>query len=66
MDAEGYEIRAEKWMDRWVVSARVRLRHEEDSFEWGELLAFQTGHYEWTDPNSELQSLALQIARRLD
>lgn len=66
MDAEGYEFRAERWMDRWVVTVRVRLRHDDNTFEWGDLLHFQTGHYEWTDPNQELQSLALQVARRLE
>jgi hypothetical protein len=65
-EAEGYELRAEKWMDRWVVTARVRLRNEDGDTQWGDLLNFQTGHHEWSDPNLELQSIAMQVARRLE
>lgn len=66
MEAEGFEIRCERWMDRWVLVARVRWRHDDGHCEWLTLLEFQTGHYEWSDPHVELQSLALQVARRLE
>jgi anti-sigma factor ChrR (cupin superfamily) len=66
LNAEGYEIRAERWMDRWMVHVRVRVRHDDDTSEWCELLTYQTGHYEFTDPNVEAQSLCMAIARRLE
>jgi hypothetical protein len=65
-EAEGYEIRAERWMDRWVVVVRMRLRYEDDGLAWADMLHFQTGHYDWADPHQEAQSLAMQVARRLE
>lgn len=66
LNAEGYEVRAERWMDRWMVTVRVRIRHEDDTSEWYDLTTFQTGHYDWSDPSQEAQSLAMSIARRLE
>lgn len=65
-EAEGYEFRAEKWMDRWVVTVRVRLRADDGSTQWADLLGYQTGHHDWSDPHLEVQSLCMQTARRLE
>lgn len=66
LNAEAYEVRAERWMDRWMVHLRVRVRHDDDTCEWYDLLQYQTGHYDWSDPSLEAQSIMMSIARRLE
>lgn len=65
-EAEGYEIRAEKVMGTFMVTVRCRFSDDEGSRGWSDLLQFQTTAHDWSDPHLECQSLAMQVARRLE
>lgn len=66
LEAEGYEIRAEKVLGTFMITVRARFADEAGSRGWNDLLAFQTTAHNWSDPHLECQSLVLQIARRLE
>lgn len=65
-EAVGYRMSAEIVMGTWVVTVRVRFLNEEMQPEWCDLLAFQTTQQDWSDPSLEVQSLMMQVARRLE
>lgn len=62
----GYKFSAELVMGTWMVTVRARFLNEELQPEWSDVLAFQTMRHDWSDPVLEAQSLALQLARRLE
>jgi hypothetical protein len=66
LEAEGYEIRAEKVMGTFMVTVRARFADEDGSRGWNDLLGFQTTAHDWSDPHLEAQSLCMQVARKLE
>ncbi len=65
-EAQAYKFSMELVMGIWVVTVRCRFLDDEMEPQWSDLLTFQTMRHDWSDPVLEAQSLAMQVARRLE